>query len=121
MTLELSNEVLGEFLNGIGGDDPKIKLILDYIQKTKHRNDQPNEYEDENTKEKNKRLLRSYRLLVERNHLCSSALGMCANCWGTDPSCECCGKGGPGSRTPDIAAFNELVLPALKTMGITVT
>ena len=53
--------------------------------------------------------------LHEVNDTVAAALGACRYCWGGDELCEeCQGAGAPGSRMPDKALFQELVLPALK-------
>ena len=52
----------------------------------------------------------------------AAALGACSLCWGHDPRCRACrGRGSPGFAVPDEDAFNELVLPAVRTMRRQVT
>ncbi|MBB5076374.1 hypothetical protein [Nonomuraea endophytica] len=46
----------------------------------------------------------------------AGALGACPGCWGTDPDCRYCrGHGRPGQLPPDKVAFDQLVLPAVRT------
>lgn len=53
--------------------------------------------------------------LRERNDTLAAALGACHLCFGTDPLCSACaGRGRPGSRPPEPAAYREYVLPALR-------
>lgn len=118
---ESGNDVLDEFLKGMKDSNPRFKLILDYLENMKTNDKGELEYKIKHLEDRNTRLLRSYRILINRNEICSSALGMCARCWGTDSSCDCGGNGGPGSRIPDNDAFNELILPVLKTMGIVIS
>ena len=120
-----NNDILNDFLNEMKVSNPRVKLILDYLEKIKSNNNEMLEnkikvVEERNAhlEERNARLLSSYRVLIKRNEVFSSALGMCLRCWGSDSYCDCNGKGGPGSRMPDKNAFDELVLPVLKKMGI---
>jgi len=53
-------------------------------------------------------------MLRERNDALAAALGACFVCFGNDPGCqECGGRGVPGSRPPEPAAYREFVLPAM--------
>lgn len=53
--------------------------------------------------------------LRERNDTLAAALGACYLCFGTDPLCGVCrGRGMPGSRAPEPAAYREFVVPALR-------
>jgi hypothetical protein len=120
-----NNDILNDFLNEMKVSNPRVKLILDYLEKIKSNNNEMLEnkikhLEERNAhlEERNARLLSSYKVLIKRNEIFSSALGMCLRCWGSDSYCDCEGKGGPGSRMPDKNAFDELVLPVLKKMGI---
>lgn len=54
-------------------------------------------------------------VLRTRNDALSDALGACQLCFGADPQCQQChGRGRPGGRTPDPAAFRTYVLPAIR-------
>lgn len=53
--------------------------------------------------------------LQVRNDALAAALGACHLCFGEDRRCEeCGGRGVPGSRRPEPAAFRKFVLPALQ-------
>jgi hypothetical protein len=53
--------------------------------------------------------------LRSRNDKLAAALGACFLCFGGDPLCEeCGGRGIPGSRAPEPAAYRQYVLPALR-------
>jgi hypothetical protein len=53
--------------------------------------------------------------LRARNDALAAALGACFLCFGTDPLCqECGGRGVPGSRPPEPAAYRDFVVPALQ-------
>jgi hypothetical protein len=55
------------------------------------------------------------KALRARNDELAAALGACFLCFGSDPYCsECGGRGAPGARPPERAAWREYVLPALK-------
>ncbi|GAA3938324.1 hypothetical protein [Actinoplanes auranticolor] len=54
--------------------------------------------------------------LAERNIVLASALGAC-DCWGERPDCDVCGgAGAAGWTSPDRAAFDLYVAPALRTV-----
>lgn len=60
--------------------------------------------------------------LRDQADLLAAALGACSLCWGHDARCRACrGRGSPGFAVPDEEAFNELVLPAVRTMRRQVT
>jgi len=116
-SIESSNtdEILQTMLN----KNPKMKKLAEMLQggKTIDANRQLEErYND--LQSENAKFRREYRVLVERNNLCSKALGLCAYCWGTDKNCECMGQGGPGNKVPDRESFEYLVFPALKKLGM---
>jgi hypothetical protein len=53
--------------------------------------------------------------LRTRNAELADALGACPRCFGSDALCEHChGRGQPGGRAPDPAAFRSYVLPAVR-------
>jgi hypothetical protein len=55
--------------------------------------------------------------LRERMDELAAALGACCVCWGQDHQCRICrGRGNPGFSVPDQALFEELVLPAIRTL-----
>jgi hypothetical protein len=55
--------------------------------------------------------------LRERSDAMAAAVGACPLCWGQSLDCRGCrGRGGPGFCTPDESLFEELVLPALRTL-----
>lgn len=54
-------------------------------------------------------------VLRTRNDILAQALGACYLCFGEDPQCaECRGRGRPGGRAPEPAAFKHYLLPALR-------
>lgn len=62
-----------------------------------------------------KRTWAELEALRERNDTLAAALGACHLCFGTDPLCpRCGGRGVPGSRAPDPAAYREYVVPAIQ-------
>jgi hypothetical protein len=53
---------------------------------------------------------------ISRNRRLAQALGAC-ECWGELPACELCGgRGAPGGRPPQRAAFNAFVRPVIRRM-----
>jgi len=63
------------------------------------------------------RLTEELNLMRERVDRCAAALGACGACWGADPACRACrGHGRPGFSKPDESLFDELVLPAMRTL-----
>jgi hypothetical protein len=55
--------------------------------------------------------------LRDRVDRCAAALGACGACWGTDPACRACrGHGRPGFAKPDETLFEEMILPAVRTL-----
>jgi hypothetical protein len=105
--------------NSNAQNDPSFQLLADYMKNSNAQNDlQSLEAKLKRVEEKNVRLFLAYKILLKRNEMCASALGMCAKCWGSDENCDCLGEGGPGSRIPDKSTFDILVTPALKTLGI---
>jgi hypothetical protein len=53
--------------------------------------------------------------LRARNDALAAGLGACYLCFGTDPQCPVCsGRGLPGSRPPEPAAYRKYVLPAMQ-------
>jgi hypothetical protein len=55
--------------------------------------------------------------LRERSDAMAAAVGACPLCWGHSPDCRGCrGRGGPGFCLPDETLFEELVLPAIRTL-----
>ena len=132
-----SFQLLADYMkNSNAQSDPSFQLLADYMKNSNAQNDSPLQLKDymknsnaqndlqglevklKKMEEKNARLLRSYKILMKRNEMCASALGMCNMCWGSDENCDCLGEGGPGSRMPDKTTFDKLVTPALKTLGI---
>jgi hypothetical protein len=136
--------ILYEYIKKMGQSDPSFQLLADYMKNSNAQNSnaqsdpsfqlladymknsnaqaqddlQSLEAKLKKMEEKNARLFRAYKILIGRNEMCASALGMCAKCWGSDENCDCLGEGGPGSRIPDKSTFDILVSPALKTLGI---
>ena len=111
--------ILYEYLKKMGQSDPSFQLLADYMKNSNTQSDlQGLEAQLKKMEEKNARLLRAYKILVKRNEMCASALGMCAKCWGSDENCDCLGEGEPGSRIPDKSTFDILVTPALRSLGI---
>jgi len=54
-----------------------------------------------------KQVYAELKVLRERNDALAAALGACFLCFGTDPYCaECGGRGVPGSRLPEPAAWS---------------
>jgi hypothetical protein len=65
-------------------------------------------------KETIKDLYAELKILRERNDRVAAAVGACYVCFGSDPFCEeCGGRGSPGSRLSEPAAYREYVLPAV--------
>jgi hypothetical protein len=55
--------------------------------------------------------------LRERSDAMAGAVGACPLCWGQSLDCRGCrGRGGPGFSVPDESLFEELVLPAIRTL-----
>jgi DNA repair exonuclease SbcCD ATPase subunit len=55
--------------------------------------------------------------LRERSDALAAAVGACPLCWGQSLDCRGCrGRGGPGFCTPDESLFEELILPAVRTL-----
>jgi hypothetical protein len=115
--------------NSNAQSDPSFQLLADYMKNSNAQNSnaqnsnaqsdlQSLEAKLKRVEEKNARLFRAYKILLRRNEMFASALGMCAKCWGSDENCDCLGEGGPGSRILDKSTFDILVTPALKTLGI---
>ena len=53
--------------------------------------------------------------LRARNDALAAGLGACYLCFGSDPACQVCGgRGIPGSRPPEPAAYRMYVLPAVQ-------
>jgi hypothetical protein len=66
-------------------------------------------------RERAKRLERMVQALEAMNDLCARALGACP-CWGQHPGCRSCGGWGQsGWLEPDPSAFEDLVLPLLRS------
>jgi hypothetical protein len=116
---------LTELLSMTGNTDPRLQMLAEFIQKRKNIAEEEEEARKKEAArkrvEETRQLRKEYAILVNRNNLLASAVGACRYCWGTDTSCECNGHGVPGSRYPDKAAFDELVLPVLNQLGIVVT
>jgi hypothetical protein len=56
--------------------------------------------------------------LRRRNDSLAAGLGACYLCWGEHPGCRVCqGRGGPGARRPDAAAYGYYVTPAVRWMA----
>jgi hypothetical protein len=61
-----------------------------------------------------KDLYAELKVLRERNDTLAAAIGACYLCFGSDPFCEeCGGRGLPGSRPSEPAAYRKYVLPAV--------
>jgi hypothetical protein len=53
--------------------------------------------------------------LRARNDNLAAALGACFLCFGADAACvECAGRGHAGARMPELSAYREFVLPAVR-------
>jgi hypothetical protein len=53
--------------------------------------------------------------LRARNDTLAAALGACFLCFGAEASCvECAGRGYAGARMPELSAYREFVLPAVR-------
>ena len=53
--------------------------------------------------------------LRARNDTLAAALGACFLCFGAEASCiECAGRGHAGARMPELSAYREFVLPAVR-------
>lgn len=82
--------------------------------------DEPVEYLDDAEEESPAAdvLLRLYAEVEElraRNNLLADALGACGLCWGENPTCRRCrGRGLPGGRAPEPAAFESYVAPVIQ-------
>jgi hypothetical protein len=62
-------------------------------------------------------LLAEIKRLRDRNDVFAAAVGACCLCWGQNIDCRSCrGRGGPGFCIPDESLFEELVLPAIRTL-----
>jgi len=60
-------------------------------------------------------LVEEVTVLRETVDTLAAALGACAECWGEDPTCRWCrGRGRPGFAPPEPAAFDQLVVPAVR-------
>lgn len=56
-------------------------------------------------------------VLQQRNDALAAALGACHLCFGADAWCaHCGGRGLPGSRRPEVAAFKRYVRPVLQRL-----
>lgn len=56
--------------------------------------------------------------LRRRNDALAAGLGACYLCWGEDAGCPACrGRGRPGARRPEPAAYERLVAPAARRMA----
>ncbi|AUT75535.1 hypothetical protein C2L64_44970 [Paraburkholderia hospita] len=62
-----------------------------------------------------KQIYAELEILRERNDALAAAVGACFLCFGTDSLCEeCGGRGVPGSRMPEPAAYRLYVMPAMR-------
>jgi len=107
----------------MGDKNPKMKLLAEFIQRKKASELEVDlkEKQQSQNKLRTRKLKRNYKILLERNNLCASALGSCPYCWGTDVRCRCRGEGIPGYFPPNKEDFDEIVVPALKRLGISVS
>jgi hypothetical protein len=108
------------------------RLISERAASSGQEQPEPEEDEQEEVpKYRLKRLLRvarqlhreaeSLRTEVEelqlRNDTLAAALGACYLCWGEYPTCEvCAGKGVPGHFSVSIQAFDEFIVPAIRSV-----
>ena len=114
---------LNELLDVMGNNDPRIRMLAEFMQKNASNVAEDSEKEARRKQFKRKilRLEKEHEILTERNDLLALALGACPYCWGRDVTCECRGHGVPGSRPPDEGAFKEFVLPVVKRYGMVMT
>jgi hypothetical protein len=124
-------------LGGLTQDNPGVALLLGLLQRgsAAQAEAKPKEDEDEDARraaqeaalvrgeaarrmqelrETVKDLYAEVKVLRERNDTLAAAIGACYLCFGSDPFCEeCGGRGLPGSRPSEPAAYREYVLPAV--------
>lgn len=87
---------------------------LDALERRRERLEQQRQQMTE-LKQVLKSLYAETETLRARNDALAAALGACYLCFGEDPVCpECGGNGVPGSLPPDVAAFRQYVLPAVR-------
>jgi hypothetical protein len=124
-------------LGGLAQDNPGMAMLLGLLGRhtsAKEAEAQPKEDEEDaqlaaqraeaarhetarylcEMKETVKDLYAELKILRERNDKVAAAVGACYVCFGSDPFCEeCGGRGSPGSRLSEPAAYREYVLPAV--------
>ncbi|AUT64946.1 hypothetical protein C2L65_35675 [Paraburkholderia terrae] len=130
-------------LGGAGADDPRVAVFMNFLAQRQsaaaeqvERSDADQEATDDGPSARNDektvtesecsrrmlelsdtatRMFEELEVLRVRNDTLAAALGACFLCFGTDFSCtECRGRGKPGARLPEPAAYRDYVLPALR-------
>jgi hypothetical protein len=123
-------------LGGQAQDDPRMALFMQLLQQRRSAPAPEPKQDDEDTllaahqaelaqrerarhmrelSDTVKSVYAELQILRKRNDALAAALGACFLCFGSDPICEKCGgRGSPGSRPPEPAAYREYVLPALR-------
>lgn len=111
---------MNEFLDVLGNNDPRIRMLAEFMQKNAGNAETDREKETRRKRFKRRilQLETEHEILTQRNDLLALALGACPYCWGRDATCECRGHGVPGSRPPDEEAFAEFVAPVVKRYGM---
>jgi hypothetical protein len=128
--------VLSQF-GGLTQDNPGMAMLLGLLERRRSGTEaevQPKEDDEEaelaaqraesmrneaarrvwELKETAKDLYKELKILRARNDALAAAVGACYVCFGSDPFCEeCGGRGSPGSRLSEPAAYREYVLPAV--------
>ena len=100
-------------------DDPLRTMFDNILQKGSTRPNSPAPDIAPDAISQMRQILRAARdkllVLQARSNVLAQALGACAECWGTNPSCEQCGGGGrPGWTQPDPTGFAVWVQPAIR-------
>jgi hypothetical protein len=123
-------------LGGQTSDNPAMAVLSRLLEQRQASPSEAGERNDEDAdaaavlaeakREERERRMQELRETVERvyaelealrarNDALAAALGACFLCFGTDPLCqECGGRGIPGSRPPEPAAYRDFVVPALQ-------
>lgn len=114
-------------LAGGASDDPRLALVSRLLDQRKPPEPDLDQIEVERAErraeemralsEMVEKMYRELERLRGRNVQLADALGACPACFGSDLLCRRCGgKGRPGGRAPDPAAFGVYVAPALARM-----
>lgn len=111
-------------------DNPRLQMIAEMVQKQNAAQLEASMAEEEKKfrrrkllgrlrkiVDENEQLRYENRILMDRIEILAYALGACPECWGDDGQCEVCkGQGRPGRYIPEKEAFDQYVLPVLKSL-----